>query len=301
MVSSGKVKKLLIALLIMCMSALLISSCGTSNDNTSAEEASSEAVEEKETLTFTNEEFASDFQAGLIARWAWQDTFDLQESVDSLSQFISKSNDKELESLEKYKDAEFEDGAFSEIVQKYITLLEGQNEMAVSGKYDFWTLYYNYHVYQWERQNLVKSINEFCTFDFSGADLDSYNELLSADMFGIDSFELIDNAITISDYSYEQNLDMNLVKVKVENHTIFDFPSFDILYRIKSPDGTIKSSEEYAMISNFPANSVAWSGEMWHDIEYGDTIEVYGYAASFQEGFMGNTNKFKEPFTFTVE
>lgn len=233
--------------------------------------------------TVTTDDFGKAVQNGMEDRWAYQDSADPIDDTNFAKEY-GAAVDKELSRVSKYKDAEFEDPEVAKIAEEYIDTLEAQSKLCEDDAYDYWTMDYNFMALQWYRRNAINALSKKYTFTFAGQNLEIYKDMMNDKKNAFvarmkENPKQVEEAFTILDSKAEAEYDWYSCKVKVKNNTDALFPSFAIIYRTKSSDGTTIESENYAHIDNFEAGSTTWTNEFGSDLKPGYTIEVYAYVA----------------------
>lgn len=242
--------------------------------------------------TVTNEQAGKAVKKALEARWELEDNkaFWADYTSEGFGRIEIAMAETELEPLEKYRDADFEDPAMAEAFGKYIGILDEMKAMGENYDGDFWTDYYNDLVYTDRRRNVLKETFELAGIDVEKEENPSYRLLMNDAYYEdiADDAELVDEAFTVID----AKADNGAAGFQVKNNTTFTFPEYAVCYRVYDADGNKKAAQLYAFIHEFEGGSTQWTEDISSDLEDGNTVEAFAYKAGANPGDYYNMVKF---------
>ncbi|MGX8774280.1 MAG: hypothetical protein ACSW8G_04395 [Bacillota bacterium] len=243
----------------------------------------------------SNEKAGDAVKKALEARWDLQDqpTYGVNYTPDGYGTLQIETAEAELEPLEKYRDAKFEDSATGEAFGKYLGILD---EMKASGENyngDFWTAYYNDLVYLKQRRLVLADLFELAGIDPEKEENPAYRQMMNPiynDELTEDA-EIVDEAFTVID----SKTDSGAAGFQVRNNTGYTFPEYAVVYRKFDADGNKTDSMLYAYIHEFKPGATEWTEDISANLEDGCYVEAFAYKAGLDPGEIGNMVEFDEP------
>ncbi len=255
------------------------------------EETSDDTAEDTNAKSaITNDEAGQLLLKALQARWKYADSFDDKYETDVVKMYQG-AIDQELSVLSQCKGQEFEDESVETAMNDYISTLEKQKEVVEKDADDLGTLWYNLSVLSKQRQKSLMNAVDATGLEFKGEDAENYKEATDGSALPNipEDAEIVDEAFTILpeetkvEHSYDDVLE---VRIKVRNNCKFTYPGYGVEFRVKDKDGVVKESNGMAYIEQFSGETTAFTEDIGNrDIKEGDTIEIYGYSISLEEGY----------------
>ena len=259
--------------------------------------------------TATEDDIKAAVEKGLEARWAYQNShgaykLNSKETTSSLKKYYKKSIAQELEYIEKYKDADFENTDLGDAAAGYINSLEKQQYLLSGDIKDYWTLKYDLKAYQWYGTKALKQLNDICGFEFSEDVQIEFDQMMNDTDYEnmSDDPKQVTEAFTIESQTVEEDNGSLQPAVTVKNNTDFAYACYALVYRVKAEDGTVIGSGLYDYIYKFESGSERKTIYSGPELKPGYTYEAYGYAVeeTADDEYVGSTIKLPEPVTIKI-
>ena len=204
-----------------------------------------------------DESFIADAAKGLQARWDISDKQE-QEKITSTAETFTACIDAELNTIAKYKDAEFEDEALGTLAKEYIELLEKSKDL-VANYYDknYETFNTEYTPMSQRRSQIIKSFSEDYQMPIDEEHADTLKTFIAdadlttavQDIINSTSFEM-----TEDDYGWKT------YQAVAENTTDKTFDSFWFEISLVDKDGVVVETQS--------ANTDNWKPGDKHRFEF---------------------------------
>ncbi len=227
-----KRKSLFVTLLIAVLSFGVLASCSSSSSGEPQ---------------YADQAFIKSISKGLEARWKLQDSQADSSTVESMREAIQK----ELDAVEEYKSAAFEDSVLQEKALKYINVLHDSLDnveyFAATEGYEKWLDVYN------ERTIILKDFVDNYGLTVSDKYKTSLDELVAngktagADKTHKEALEKIVNNLEFK--LVEDDYGWKTYEAIFENSTDFDIVSISIDISLLDADGVIVETN-YASVDN---------------------------------------------------
>ena len=254
--------KKIVLLLSVLSSLFIISGCGNS-DSQSKDDNNEKTVTASAQSKYADKAFLEDFKQGLYDRWDYQNSKESDKDYDSnLVTFYKNLNDKELNSVKKYKNANFKDTQLHEYALSYINNLEKLNTLkgydyiiydhsdSEVTNYDIGAEKYG-NLYN-KRIVLIKEIVSKYNIKINSKHKDSIDDVLDNAKLVVDKQQEIDSVNNIfKNVTFAKNPNTeNEYTAVVENNTNNTFKKVICKYRLLLSDDTVVG-EDYVIVEEW--------------------------------------------------